>query len=80
MNIRKEEDSLPNSNEIMTMLMGEIHDILIEPMQGKMTAEQDAVIALIGMTLKIMAEKATLYEQSLEDAPFDTKENDFYRN
>ena len=73
-------DSLPNSNDIMSMAMSEIHDILIEPMSHKMTEEENAVITLIGLTFKIMAEKATLYEQSLEDKHSDTKENDFYRN
>ena len=69
------------SDEIMSMAMSEIHDILIEPMQGKMTAEQDAVIAIIGMTFKIMAEKATALEKMEQgfQGSF-TNENDFSRN
>ena len=69
------------SDEIMTMAMGEIHDILIKPMQGKLTQEQDAVIGLIGLTFKIMAEKATALEkmeQGFEGSL--TNKNDFNRN
>ena len=51
------------SDEICVLAMNEIHDILIEPMQGKLTPEQDAILAIIGLTFKIMAEKATQLEK-----------------
>ena len=83
MNIEKDfnSDQPKFSDEIMTLAMGEIHDILIEPMQGKLTQDQDAVLALIGLTFKIMAEKATQLEK-MEHA-FQgnfVNENDFNRN
>ena len=71
----------PTSSEVCAMAMGEIHDILIEPMQGKLTQEQDAVLALIGMTFKIMAEKATALEKMEQGFQGSlTNENDFNRN
>ena len=68
------------SNEIMTLAMGELHDILLEPMKDKLTPEQDAVIAIIGLTFKIMAEKATALEQMEQDELNNPKQDDFYRN
>ncbi len=71
------------SDEIMSMAMGEIHDILIEPMHnaGKLTQEQDAVLALIGLTFKIMAEKATQLEKMEQGFQGNfVNESDFNRN
>ena len=76
------DDQPKFSDEIMSMAMSEIHDMLIEPMQGKLTQEQDAVLALIGMTFKIMAEKATQLEkmeQVAQQKGF-VNESDFNRN
>ena len=69
------------SDEIMSTAMSELADILIKPMQGKLTQDQDAVIAIIGMTFKIMAEKATALEKMEQgfEGSF-TNENDFNRN
>ena len=83
MNIEKDfsSDQPKFSDEIMTLAMGEIHDILIEPMQGKLTQEQDAVLALIGLTFKIMAEKATQLEKLEQGFQGNfVNENDFNRN
>lgn len=55
-------------------------DLCIEPMQDKLSQEDMAVISLIGMTLKIVAEKASAYEKLQQGELDDTKENDFYRN
>ena len=90
MNIEKDfsPDEEKNSNEIMTTSMGIIHEMLMEPMQDKITHEQKGLLALVGMTFKIMAEKATAYEKLQKEAhSVDTPvefhnptENDFYRN
>lgn len=69
-----------SSNEVMAMALGEIHDILLEPMQGKLTEEQDAVLALIGVTFKIIAEKATALEKMEQDELNNPKKDNFYRN
>ena len=69
------------SDEIMGMAMQEIHDILIEPMQGKLTQEQDAILAIIGLTFKIMAEKATQLEKMEQGFQGNfINEGDFTRN
>jgi len=69
------------SDEIMSMAMSELADILIKPMQDKLTQEQDAVIGIIGLTFKIMAEKATALEKMEQgfQGSF-TNEHDFNRN
>ena len=69
------------SDEIMSTAMSELADILIKPMQGKLTQDQDAVIAIIGMTFKIMAEKATALEKMEQGFGGSlTNKNDFNRN
>ena len=69
------------SDEIMGMAMQEIHDILIEPMQDKLTPQQDSILAIIGLTFKIMAEKATALEKMEQGFQGSlTNENDFNRN
>ena len=74
-------DGNPSSNDVMATAMNEIHDILIEPMQGKLTQEQDAILALIGLTFKIMAEKATALEKMEQGFGGSlTNKNDFNRN
>jgi len=65
---------------MMSLCMAEIHDTLMVPMQGKLTQEQDAVLAIIGMTLKIIAEKASLYEAEHEGNDDLGNLNKNYRN
>jgi len=69
------------SDEICSMAMSELADILIKPMQDKLTEEQDAVIAIIGLTFKIMAEKATQLEKMEQGFQGNfVNESDFNRN
>jgi len=70
------------SDEIMSMAMSELADILIKPMEDKLTQEQDALLAIIGLTFKVMAEKATALEkmeQVVQQKGF-VNESDFNRN
>ena len=73
---KEEMDAEYVTNEGMCALW----DLCIEPMQDKLSQEDMAVISLIGMTLKIVAEKASAYEKLQQGELDDTKENDFYRN
>ena len=75
------QDSDTYSNDVMDMAMGKIATMLIEPMQDKLTQKQDAFLALIGITFKIIAEKATALEKMEQgfQGSF-TNENDFNRN
>jgi len=69
------------SDEIMGMAMQEIHDILIKPMQDKLTPQQDSILAIVGLTFKIMAEKATALEKMEQGFEGSLKnKNDFNRN
>ena len=85
MNIEKDfsSDQPKFSNEIMELAMSELYDILLEPMHkaGKLTPDQDAILAIIGMTFKIMAEKATALEKMEQGFGGSlTNKNDFNRN
>ena len=69
MNLKQEfnGDGTPKTaNDMMSLCMAEIHDSLMVPMQDNLTQAQHAVLAIIGLTLKIIAEKATLYEAENE--------------
>ncbi len=82
MNIDENFSSDPafTSNEICSLAMSEIHNMLIEPMQDKMTPEQDSMLAIIGLTFKVMAEKATALEKLEQDKHQEDKSIGFYRN
>ena len=85
MNIEKDfsSDQPKFSNEIMELAMSELYDILLEPMHkaGKLTPDQDAILAIIGMTFKIMAEKATQLEKMEQGFQGNfVNESDFNRN
>jgi hypothetical protein len=77
MNLRNDYTSLNDNNddhpkyadEMMTVCMGEIHDILMEPMGDKISPEQGAILSLIGITLKIIAAKATQLEKMEQGNP-----------
>ena len=69
MNIKKEfdgEDTPKSSNDIMTSCMAEIHDTLMVPMHDKLDSQQHSILMLVGIALKIIAEKASLYEAEHE--------------
>ncbi len=57
------------ANDVMNTCMAEIHDMLMIPMHDKLNSQQHAVLMLVGITLKIIAEKATLYEQQQQGEP-----------
>jgi len=67
-----------NAEYVTNEGMCALWDLCIEPMQDKLSQEDMAVISLIGMTLKIVAEKASAYEKLQQGELDDTKENDFY--
>jgi hypothetical protein len=53
------------ANDAMNLCMAEIHEILMQPMQdmNKLSDEQRASLSIIGITLKLIAEKATRFEE-----------------
>jgi hypothetical protein len=69
MNLKKEfdGDGTPrNANDMMDICMEAIHESLMVPMQGKLTIQQNSLLAIVEMTLKLIAEKASLYEAEHE--------------
>ena len=47
---------------ITAQAMGAIYEMVIEPMEGKLTEEESEHIGIIGMALKVVAQKAKAYE------------------
>ena len=83
MNLNEDFSTEPEkySDEICAMAMSELHDMLIQPMKDKLTQDQDTVLAIIGLTFKVMAEKATALEKMEQGFQGSlTNENDFNRN
>ena len=74
------------ANDIMAEGMGVISDLLIEPAMknGNLDKEAQSILGLVGMSFKIIAEKATEYEKMQEGEIHDQFTKDktigFYRN
>ena len=76
-----------NDSEINAMtMMGKSMDILwetvIKPAEENLDEDEQAIIGLIGVTLKMIAEKAYAYEKLMGEVPDEDKEenNPFSRN
>jgi hypothetical protein len=55
-----------NAEDVMNKSMTALWDIVIAPMEGKLSEEEQGMISMIGITLKLVAEKARLYEELQE--------------
>jgi len=53
---------IPSSSELMEGIQGIIYNILIEPMQKKLSLEDVEILSKVGDALQSVAEKATAYE------------------
>ena len=69
-----------NALSITDTSMDILWDLVISPMEGKLTEEEQATISLIGLTFKMVANKAYAYEQIVGQASSEETENDFSRN
>jgi hypothetical protein len=73
-----------NAEYVMNQSMTALWDLVIEPMQEKLSQEDMGIISLIGVSLKLIAQKASLHEATMsflqEGELNDPKENDFSRN
>lgn len=58
--------------------MNALYDIVIEPMEAKLTDEESQVISLVGLALQIVAKKARAYEETFEKGQVNLPEN--YQN
>ena len=70
----------PSAEEVMAQGMGFIGEKLIEPMRDKLDAEDLSVLALIGISFKIVADQATAYEKLQESELDEDKTIGFHRN
>ena len=59
-------DDVCDAVQVTETSMNILYELVIEPMQNKLTAEDAEVLGLIGTSLKIVAEKAKAYEQTFE--------------
>ena len=77
-----ESDSDINAMTMMNKSMGILWESFIEPAEADMDEEQIAIVALVGMTFQIIAEKAYAYEKLMGEVPSDEEEesNPFSRN
>ena len=87
MNFSENYSPESNDSEINAMtMMGKSMDILwetvIKPAEENLDEDEQAIIGLIGVTLKMIAEKAYAYEKLMGEVPDEDKEenNPFSRN
>ena len=52
-----------NAENVMNQSMTALWELVIEPMESQLTDEDKAIISMIGLTLKLVAHKAKLYEE-----------------
>ena len=62
----QQPDPSMNAESVTEMSMNAIYDILIEPMESKLSVEDSALISVIGTTLKLVAQKAKAYEDMMQ--------------
>ena len=72
-----ESDSDINAMTMMKKSMGILWESFIEPAEADMDEEQIAIVALVGMTFQIIAEKAYAYEKLMGEVPSDEEEENF---
>ena len=64
---------------VTSQSMEALWDLVIEPMESKLTDDDKTLISVIGMTLKIVAHKAKCYED-LKQGKFSDESNGHSRN
>ena len=73
-------DQAPNATSIMDTSMGILWDMVIAPNEKDFDQEQQEVISLIGISFKLIAEKAYAYEKLMGEVPSEGTPQDFFRN
>ena len=74
------QDPSVNSESIMEQSMSILFDMVIDPMQENLDADDMQTIGVIGVAFKLMAEKAHAYEKIVGEVPSDETPQDFSRN
>jgi len=75
-----DENQVLSAEEVMNQGMGFIGEKLIEPMKDKLSPEDASLLAVIGISFKIVAEQATAYEKLQSSELNEDKTIGFHRN
>ena len=59
-------DDVGNAEVVMEHSMGFLWDVIIEPNQDELDEDEQAMLGVVGMALKIIAQKAKAYEDMYE--------------
>ena len=59
-------DDIQDAELIMEHSMGFLWDVIIEPNQDELDEDEQAMLGVVGMALKIIAQKAKAYEDMYE--------------
>ena len=73
-------DQAPNATSIMDTSWASSGIWLLLPMRKDFDQEQQEVISLIGISFKLIAEKAYAYEKLMGEVPSEGTPQDFFRN
>jgi hypothetical protein len=71
-------DDVQDAQAITEVSMNALYELVIEPMQDKLTADDAEALGLIAVTLRIVAKKAKAYEELFEKGQSSLPEN--YQN
>ena len=70
----------PHAEDIMEQSMSIIFDMVIDPMQENLDADDMQTLGIIGVAFKLIAEKAHAYEKIVGEVPSQETPQDFFRN
>ena len=59
-------DDIGNAEVVMEHSMGFLWDVIIEPNQDALDEEEQTMLGVVGMALKLIAQKAKAYEDMYE--------------
>ena len=78
-NYSDEDNAMPKAQIVMDEGMGFIFDKLLAPMEDQLSQEDIEMLAVIGVSFKIIAEQAQMYENSIANQ-MNNGDEPFYRN
>ncbi len=67
MHLNDQPENIISASEITEQAMSALYSVVIEPMESNLEQEDLDLIGVIGLALKIVGEKATLYEEMAQN-------------
>lgn len=67
MYLNEKPEEIISSNEVTGKAMAALYEMVIEPMEESLATEDMELINVIGVALTLVAEKATLYEDMIQN-------------